>query len=80
MVTFRMVVLPEFVCKMKEPAMPTMMSAMLTMRLMQRSLKVFLVHMGTSFLNLIFRNKNGDTLHLDDTVHPHLTSLGMLLV
>ena len=55
MVTFRMVVLPEFVCKMKEPAMPTMMSAMLTMRLISGLFQPFLcVHMGTSFLNLIF--------------------------
>lgn len=80
MVTFRMVVLPEFVCKMKEPAMPTMMSAMLTMRLISGLESFFSFIWGTSFLNLIFRNKNGDTLHLDDTVHPHLTSLGMLLV
>ena len=46
MVTFRMVVLPEFVCKMKEPAMPTMMSAMLTMRLISGLESFFSFHMG----------------------------------
>lgn len=54
MVTFRMVVLPEFVCKMKEPAMPTMMSAMLTMRLISGLESYFSFIWGTSFLNLIF--------------------------